>query len=63
MFIDDESIVNILSMDVMVQMSLDTSKLTLVKTHLIGIEEKLVLMEGVLDLLVIIDTYLKCCTL
>jgi hypothetical protein len=43
-------------------MNVNPSKLTLVKTLLMGIEGKGMLVKGVLDPLVIIRTHLKCST-
>jgi len=61
--VDDGSSVNILSRDVMSQIGINPSRMTHIKTLLIGIEESRVLIKGVLEIPIIIGTYLKCLTL
>ena len=61
--VDDGSLVNILSRDVMSQIEINPSRMTHIKTLLIGIEESRVLINGVLEIPIIIGTYLKCLTL
>ena len=60
--VDDES-VNILLEDAMTQMSVDTTKLTHMRTPFIIIKRKWVAINSVLNFLVIIKTYPRCCML
>ena len=61
--LDDGSVINILSNNVMTQTRIDSLRLIPVKTHFIGIVGTGMLMKSALDIFVIIATYLKCLTL
>jgi hypothetical protein len=58
--VDDGTTVNILFAEVMVQMGIPSSKLTPVKTFLVGIEGPGVLVKGALKLPIVMGTSSKC---
>jgi hypothetical protein len=61
--VDDCSVINILSNDVMTQTRIDPSRLILVKTPFIRIVGTSMQVKGALDIIVIIGTYSKYPTL
>lgn len=60
---DDGTMINILSRDVMTQMGIDPSRLILINTLFIGIAGISMLVKGALEILVTNGTYSKCLTL
>jgi hypothetical protein len=62
MLVDDDSTDKILSIKVMVQIEIPSSKLMLVKTPLIGITGSGVPVKGALELLIIMGTLPMCLT-
>jgi hypothetical protein len=60
---DDGTVINILSRDVMTQMGIDPSRLILINTLFIGIAGISMLVKGALEILVTNGTYSKCLTL
>ena len=60
LLVDDDTIVNILSAEVMVQIGIPSSKLTPVKAPFIGIESPGILAKGALELFIVMGTPPKC---